>query len=98
MLPSAARNSEPAEDRRPDLGPNFLEPAVVTNVDHSMQLMREETFGPVIAIRAVASADEAVELANDSPLCFERERVDAQTRRRGRKLASTNSCRVGDDQ
>jgi acyl-CoA reductase-like NAD-dependent aldehyde dehydrogenase len=54
-------------DRRPDLGANFLQPAVVTNVDHSMQLMREETFGPVIAIRGVANADEAVALANDSP-------------------------------
>jgi acyl-CoA reductase-like NAD-dependent aldehyde dehydrogenase len=54
-------------NRRPDLGTNFLQPAVVTNVDHSMQLMREETFGPVIAIRAVANADEAVALTNDSP-------------------------------
>lgn len=52
--------------RRPDLGPNFLEPAVVTRVDHSMQLMREETFGPVMAIHPVASAEEAVQLANDS--------------------------------
>jgi acyl-CoA reductase-like NAD-dependent aldehyde dehydrogenase len=53
--------------RRPDLGQNFLEPAVVAGVDHSMQLMREETFGPVIAIQSVANADEAVALANDSP-------------------------------
>ncbi|HEX4075446.1 MAG TPA: aldehyde dehydrogenase family protein [Candidatus Acidoferrales bacterium] len=54
-------------ERRPDLGPNFLEPAVVANVDHSMELMREETFGPVLAIRPVASAAEAVAMANDSP-------------------------------
>jgi acyl-CoA reductase-like NAD-dependent aldehyde dehydrogenase len=53
-------------NRRSDLGPTFLEPAVVTNVDHSTPLMREETFGPVIAICAVKSADEAVALANDS--------------------------------
>ena len=53
-------------NRRSDLGPTFFEPTVVTNVDHSMQLMREETFGPVIAIRPVKSADEAVALANDS--------------------------------
>jgi acyl-CoA reductase-like NAD-dependent aldehyde dehydrogenase len=53
-------------NRRSDLGPTFLEPAVVTNVDHGMPLMREETFGPVIAICAVKSADEAVALANDS--------------------------------
>jgi acyl-CoA reductase-like NAD-dependent aldehyde dehydrogenase len=56
--------------RRADLGPNFLEPAVVVNVDHSMKLMRAETFGPVIAIRRVASAAEAVEMANDSPFAL----------------------------
>jgi succinate-semialdehyde dehydrogenase/glutarate-semialdehyde dehydrogenase len=53
-------------NRRPDLGPNFLEPAVVTRVNHSMDLMREETFGPVIAIQAVLDSDEAIALANDS--------------------------------
>ena len=53
--------------RQPNLGLNFLEPTVVVNVDHSMKLMRDETFGPVIAIRPVATADEAVEMANDSP-------------------------------
>jgi succinate-semialdehyde dehydrogenase/glutarate-semialdehyde dehydrogenase len=52
--------------RRADLGPSFFEPTVVANVDHSMQLMREETFGPVLAIAAVRSVDEAVDLANDS--------------------------------
>jgi len=54
-------------NRRADLGANFFEPTVVTSVNHSMELMREETFGPVIAIQTVASADEAVVLANDSP-------------------------------
>jgi acyl-CoA reductase-like NAD-dependent aldehyde dehydrogenase len=54
-------------ERRTELGANFFEPAVVTNVDHSMELMREETFGPVLVIRPVASAAEAVALANDSP-------------------------------
>ncbi len=65
---AAARGAQIAcgGNRRIDLGPTFLEPAVVTNVDHSMPLMREETFGPVIAICAVKSADEAVALANDS--------------------------------
>lgn len=73
--------------RRPDLGPNFLEPAVVTHVDHSMQLMQEETFGPVIAIRAVGSADEAVELANDSPFGLSAS-IWTRNARRGRELAS----------
>jgi acyl-CoA reductase-like NAD-dependent aldehyde dehydrogenase len=57
-------------NRRADLGRNFLEPVVVANVDHSMKLMQEETFGPVLAIRAVSSADEAVALANDSPFAL----------------------------
>jgi betaine-aldehyde dehydrogenase len=50
-----------------DLPGWFLEPTVVTNVDHSMTLMREETFGPVIPIMAYDSIDEAINLVNDSP-------------------------------
>jgi len=53
--------------RRSDLGPNFFQPTVVARVNHSMQLMRDETFGPVIAIQTVSSPDEAIALANDSP-------------------------------
>ncbi len=52
--------------RRPDLGPNFLEPAVVRCADPLTSLMTEETFGPVIAIQTVGSAKEALECANDS--------------------------------
>ena len=44
----------------------FHEPTVVTNVDHSMDLMRDETFGPVLPIMTFKSDDEAVRLANDS--------------------------------
>jgi succinate-semialdehyde dehydrogenase / glutarate-semialdehyde dehydrogenase len=53
--------------RRPDLGPLFFEPAVLVNVDHSMLVMNEETFGPLIPIMRVQNVDEAVRLANDSP-------------------------------
>ncbi len=74
-------------NRRPDLGPNFIEPAVVTNVDHMMQIMREETFGPVLAIRSVASTDEAVALANDSPFGLSAS-IWTSDARRGRELAS----------
>jgi acyl-CoA reductase-like NAD-dependent aldehyde dehydrogenase len=74
-------------NRRPDLGASFLQPAVVINVDHSMQLMREETFGPVIAIRPVASADEAVALANDSSFGLSAS-VWTSDKRRGREIAS----------
>ncbi|MCC6865462.1 MAG: aldehyde dehydrogenase [Ignavibacteria bacterium] len=45
----------------------FMEPALVTNLNGKHRLMREETFGPVVAIQKVKSADEAVDLANNSP-------------------------------
>lgn len=44
----------------------WMHPTVVTGVDHSMELMREETFGPVMPIMAFDSPEEAVALANDS--------------------------------
>lgn len=44
----------------------WIEPTVLTNVDHSMTIMMEETFGPVMPVMAFASEDEAIELANDS--------------------------------
>jgi acyl-CoA reductase-like NAD-dependent aldehyde dehydrogenase len=52
--------------RRPDLGPLFFEPTVLADVDHTMDVMREETFGPVVPVMRVADADQAVRLANDS--------------------------------
>jgi acyl-CoA reductase-like NAD-dependent aldehyde dehydrogenase len=52
--------------RLPELGPNFYAPTVVVGVDHSMRLMREETFGPVLPIVPFESDDDAVGLANDS--------------------------------
>jgi len=44
----------------------FIEPAVLTGVDHSMKIMTEETFGPTLPIMAFDSPEEAVALANDS--------------------------------
>jgi len=51
---------------RPDLGPNFFEPTVITGVDSSMKLFQDETFGPIMAIRVVRDAEEAVAHANNS--------------------------------
>ena len=45
---------------------NYIQPTVLTNVDHKMKVMTDETFGPVIPIAKVANVDEAVRLANDS--------------------------------
>jgi succinate-semialdehyde dehydrogenase/glutarate-semialdehyde dehydrogenase len=46
---------------------NFISPTILADVDHSMEIMREETFGPVACVQAFSSIDEAVRLANDSP-------------------------------
>ena len=48
------------------LGPNFFAPTILADVDHSMQIMREETFGPVLPVCSFKTEDEAVALANDS--------------------------------
>ena len=46
---------------------NRLGPIVLTGVDHSMTIMREETFGPVLPIMAFTNEAEVIGLANDSP-------------------------------
>jgi acyl-CoA reductase-like NAD-dependent aldehyde dehydrogenase len=46
----------------------FFEPTVLTGVDHSMKIMREETFGPTLPIMRVRDEEEAIQLANDSDL------------------------------
>jgi succinate-semialdehyde dehydrogenase / glutarate-semialdehyde dehydrogenase len=51
---------------RPDVGPLFYEPTVLAGVTPDMDVHREETFGPVVAVYPVASDDEAVAAANDS--------------------------------
>ena len=45
----------------------FYEPTVLVDVDHTMQAMTEETFGPTLPIMRVGDAEEALRLANDSP-------------------------------
>lgn len=47
-------------------GGTWLPPTVLVDVDHTMAVMREETFGPVIPIMTVEDADEAVAYANDT--------------------------------
>ncbi len=46
----------------------FIEPTVLVDVDHSMQLMTEETFGPTMPIMKVRDEAEAIRMANDSDL------------------------------
>ncbi len=46
---------------------HWFEPTVLVDVDHTMECMTEETFGPTLPIMKVADAEEAIRLANDSP-------------------------------
>jgi acyl-CoA reductase-like NAD-dependent aldehyde dehydrogenase len=48
------------------LGGDWIAPTVVVDVDHSMALMREETFGPVMPVMAFDTIEEAIHLANDT--------------------------------
>ncbi|TVY30196.1 putative betaine aldehyde dehydrogenase [Lachnellula hyalina] len=56
---NASFNSPPSDG-------NFVKPTLLTNVDHHMTVMTEETFGPVIPVMKVKSDKEAIKLMNDS--------------------------------
>ena len=46
---------------------HFLAPAILTNVNHQMDIMQEESFGPIVGIMPVQSDADAIKLMNDSP-------------------------------
>ncbi len=77
---------------RPDLGPNFFEPTVIAGVDSSMKLFQEETFGPILAIRVVKDAKEAIAQANDSPFALA---ASIWTREKSRGMAIASELRAG---
>jgi acyl-CoA reductase-like NAD-dependent aldehyde dehydrogenase len=52
--------------KRKDQPGDWYEPTVIADADHSMKVMRQETFGPVVPVMKVADVDEAVRLANDT--------------------------------
>ncbi len=45
----------------------YFEPTILADVDHSMLVMREETFGPLVGVMKYDTIDQAIELANDTP-------------------------------
>ncbi|HYA97619.1 MAG TPA: aldehyde dehydrogenase family protein, partial [Methylomirabilota bacterium] len=55
---------------RPDLGPCFYEPTVLADVDSTMRVFQEETFGPILAIQVARDADDAVARVNESPFAL----------------------------
>jgi acyl-CoA reductase-like NAD-dependent aldehyde dehydrogenase len=73
----------------------FFEPTVLTGVDHTMEVMREETFGPVLPIMKVSDAEEAVRLANDTryglnSAVFTKDIAKGESL--ARRLTAGNSC------
>ena len=64
------RQSEMIDEKKfnfPNEHKNYLVPQVLTNVNHNMDFMTEETFGPCVGIMKVKDENEAIKLMNDSP-------------------------------
>jgi acyl-CoA reductase-like NAD-dependent aldehyde dehydrogenase len=74
-------------ERLSQLGPNFFAPTVIVDVNHSMRLLKEETFGPVLPIMPFDTEDEAIHLANDSAFGLAAS-VWTRDRQRGEAIAS----------
>jgi acyl-CoA reductase-like NAD-dependent aldehyde dehydrogenase len=64
---AVARGATVLTGGRRAAGGQFYEPTVLVDVDHTMACMRDETFGPTLPIMKVATEQEAIRLANDSP-------------------------------
>ncbi|MEN8159749.1 MAG: aldehyde dehydrogenase family protein [Myxococcota bacterium] len=74
--------------RNPNWPGLYFEPTVLTDVNHEMQIMREETFGPVLPIMRVRDEAEALQLANDTTFGLNAS-VWTKDKRRGVELAKS---------
>jgi acyl-CoA reductase-like NAD-dependent aldehyde dehydrogenase len=80
---------------------DFYQPTVLTDVDHSMKVMRDETFGPVVGVMKVADEEEAIRLANDTryglsgSVFGSKERAERVARRVECGLCNVNDVLIG---
>ena len=81
------------------VGDKHFAPTVLTNVNHDMLVMREETFGPIIGIQKVSSDHEAIDLMNDteygltsSVFCSDRKRGESILKRINSGTGYLNCC------
>src|SRR5205823_2707736 len=72
--------------RAASLQGSFYEPTVITGVDHTMTIMCDETFGPVLPVMTFKTEDEAIKLANDSHFGLTAS-VWTRDSRRGKRIA-----------
>ncbi len=72
--------------RLPELGSTFFAPTVLVDVDHTMRIMQEETFGPVLPIASFRDEAEGIRLANDSAFGLAAS-VWTKNRSRGERVA-----------
>ncbi len=84
--------------RNPNYSGFFYEPTVLVDVDHGMDIMREETFGPVLPIMRVHDEEEALRLANATRYGLNAS-VWTRDKRRGFALAKSieSGCAVVND-
>lgn len=73
------------EDRE-DLGGYFISPTIIENVNHDMEIMKSETFGPEISIMRVKDEKEAIQMANDTTYGLSAS-IFSKNKKRARKIA-----------
>jgi acyl-CoA reductase-like NAD-dependent aldehyde dehydrogenase len=73
---------------------NWFEPTVLADADHTMSVMREESFGPIVGVQAVADDARAVELMNDTEYGLTAGVYSADERRARRILAQVTAGSV----
>lgn len=76
---------------RPEIGPLFYAPTVLTGVREGMKAFREETFGPVVSVYPFRTDEEALAMANDSAYGLNAS-VWTRDARAGRRLAERIAC------